>query len=245
MQNASIPKCDPNLVPDVLGSFAKSNKIWAGTQKKGVGPAIIGEPSYSDHVTQARKTEFCLTREIPIPPEILNSSEWISSAPHDEIISFRNTQYSSIQQLVHDAAPAQAGWENLSPQVLRPATERFQAVAFHQLLIHFNLGGVRWVGQFVHGFPTSGIIIQEGVFPTSDKPLHPPIRLKQIWKSPTKRFKERARSSGFKNAQPLRGEALTQVSKGWLEGPREIPPNGTVAGFDQTKFNFAFRIGAE
>ena len=46
MQNAIIPKFDPNLVPDVrvrvdynddlyLGSFEKSNKIWAGAQKKG------------------------------------------------------------------------------------------------------------------------------------------------------------------------------------------------------------------
>ena len=46
MQNASIPKFGPNLVPDVrvrvdynddlyLGSFERSNKIRAGTQKKG------------------------------------------------------------------------------------------------------------------------------------------------------------------------------------------------------------------
>ena len=56
---------------------------------------------------------------------------------------------------------------------------------------------------------------------------------------------ERARSSGLKNAQPLCGEALTQISKGWLEGPYEVAPNGAVTGFDRTKFNFAFRFGAE
>ena len=32
---------------------------------------------------------------------------------------------------------------------------------------------------------------------------------------------------------------------GWLEGPYEIPPNGTVACFDQTRFNFPFRFGVE
>ena len=69
MQNASVPKFDPNLVPDVrvradynddlqLGSFGKSNKIWAVAQKKGVTPEILGKPSYSDHVTHALSAEF-------------------------------------------------------------------------------------------------------------------------------------------------------------------------------------------
>ena len=37
-------------------------------------------------------------------------------------------------------------------------------MAFRRLLSHFNLGGDRWIGQFAHGFPTPGIISQEGVF---------------------------------------------------------------------------------
>ena len=212
--------------------------------EKGVWPEITGKPSYSDHVTHALTTEFCLTKEILTPPEIITSSEWISSTPQSEILSFRSTQYEAIQ-LVRDAAPTQAVWGNLTRQALMPATEKFQADACHQLLSHFDVGGDRWIGQFAHGFPTSGILIQEGVFPSSDKPIPPPIHLKQIWQSPTKMFKERARSSGFKNAQPLWGEALTQVSKGWLEGPREVSHNGAVACFDRTKFNFAFRFGGE
>ena len=187
MQNASIPKFDPNLVPDVrvrvdynddiyLGPFEKSNKIWTGTQKNGAAPEIPGEPSYYDHVTKALQTEFCLSKEIPIPPEIVDSSEWISTTPHDEILSFWKTQFSALQQLVLDAAQSQAEWTNLTHQFLKPATERCQAVAFRQLLCHFNLGGDRWIGQFAHGFPTSGIISQEGVsplrqaYPSADPP---------------------------------------------------------------------------
>ena len=107
MQNAPIPNFDPNLVPDVrvriyynddlyLGSFQKSNKIWGGAQKKGAIPGVIGKPSYYEHVTQALTTEFCLTKEIPIPTAIINSAEWISSTPREEILRFWETQYSDL-----------------------------------------------------------------------------------------------------------------------------------------------------
>ena len=165
-----------------------------GRSEEGVTPEILGESSYTDHVTQALSTEFPLTKEIPIPTEILSSAEWISSAPQGAILSFWKTQYVAIQQLVVDAAPTQAAWKGLTPQALWPATVKFQAAAFRQLLRRFNLGGDRWIGQFGHGFPTSGILSQEGVFPASDKPLPHPIHLKQIWKSPTTRFEERASS---------------------------------------------------
>ena len=101
------------------------------------------------------------------------------------------------------------------------------------------------MGNSPMGSPLRGIISQEGVFPNQISLFSPPIHLKQLWKSPTKRFKERAKSSSFKNAQPLRGEALTQTDKGWIEGPYEISPNATLLDFDQMKFNFAFRFGVE
>ena len=50
-------------------------------------------------------------------------------------------------------------------------------------------------------------------FPISDKPTHPPTHLKQIWKSPTKRLKERGRSSGFKNEQPHLGRGFNSCSE--------------------------------
>ena len=173
MENATIHKSDPNLVPDVrvrvdyndglhLGSFAKSNEIWAGTQKKGVAPEIPGGSSYSDHVTQALETEFCITKEIPIPPETIGSSEWISTTPRGEILCFRKSQFPALQKHVLDATQSQAVWTNLTPQVRKPATGRFQAVDSTQLLIHFNLGGDRWIGQFAHGSPLRGLSVWWG-----------------------------------------------------------------------------------
>ena len=131
MRNAYIPKFDPNLVPDVrvmvdynddlhLGSFEKSNKVWAGTQKKGAAPEITGKPSYSEHATQSIETEFRLTKEIPIPRNY-NLIGVVSSDPQGEIPSFWSTQYAAIQQLVHDAVPTQAVWRGLT---LRPSGRR-------------------------------------------------------------------------------------------------------------------------
>ena len=37
-------------------------------EEEGAAPVIPGKPSYYDHVTQELQTEFCLTKEIPIPP---------------------------------------------------------------------------------------------------------------------------------------------------------------------------------
>ena len=99
--------------------------------------------------------------------------------------------------------------------------------------------GIRpWIPHFGDNQSGRGLPPQISLFP-------PPIRLKHLWKSPTKRFKERAKSSGFKNAQPLRGEDLTHTTKGWVERPYEISPNGTLLDSDQMKFNFAFRFGVE
>ena len=83
---------------------------------------------------------------------------------------FWEHQYAAIQQLVLDAAPTQAVWENLTTHALWPAAEKFQAVAFHQLLSRFDLGGDRWVGKFARGFPTSGILSQGGVCPSQTNP---------------------------------------------------------------------------
>ena len=41
------------------------------------------------------------------------------------------------------------------------------------------------------------------------------------------------------------GEALTQISKGWLEGPFEIYTNGSVEGSEGDRFNAAFMFGVE
>ena len=59
------------------------------------------------------------------------------------------------------------------------------------------------------------------------------------------RFQERAKNSGFKNAEPLWSEALTQVQEGWLSEPIPISPSGDVVGFSVGDVNLAFRFGVD
>ena len=106
------------------------------------------------------------------------------------------------------------------------------------------MGGGRWITQLIHGFPTCGVISQEGVFPPTQK-AKPPIPLSILWGSSKQRFQERSQNSGFKNAEPLWPDALNQVQEGWLSDPIPILPSGDVVGFSVGEANLAFRFGVD
>ena len=86
------------------------------------------------------------------------------------------------------------------------------------------------------------MLSQEGIFPPSEMPKGP-APISTIWKTSVKRFKERARASGFKNAQLLWDEALSQVKEGWLSDPLEFNNEGDITYFSSGETNAAFRFG--
>ena len=250
-----IPEFNPNLDWSItkhidcnddlnLGSFEQSKKVWAGTQKKGVNPDIQDATDYLGHIFKAVKADFPLTQPIAIPSEIKESLEWISTTPKEEVLKFWEGQFARLTRLFEQSASTQAKWDEAIPNELRGGACRIATVPLLALMRHFSLGGDRWVTQLVHGFPTCGIISQEGVFPTTQK-SKPPIPLSILWKSSKKRFQERAKNSGFKNAEPLWSEALTQVKEGWLSEPIPISPSGDVVGFSVGEVNIAFRFGVD
>ena len=185
--------------------------------KAGDYPTFTAE-SYLDHIAQAVLQDSPLGASIPLPPEVMASVGWISTTDPLTARSFWSDQLVSLRRLVQDASFTQEQWFSSIPFELRGAQSRFCSVAFHQLLRHFDLGGDRWVSQFIFGFPTVGSFSQEGVFPLSEK--HPsPSPVSSIWRSSVKRFKERARSSGYRFSQELWDEAMSQVASGWLIEP--------------------------
>ena len=93
-------------------------------------------------------------------------------------------------------------------------------------------------------FPDYGVMSQVGVFAHSDK-AEPPIPPQMLWANSSKRFHERACRSGFKNALPLWGDAISQVHLGWLSDPIPIDDSGRAHGFSLEGANFAFRFGVE
>ena len=69
---------------------------------------------------------------------------------------------------------------------------------------HFDLGGDALIRQFVFGFPTTGFLSQSGVFQVPNK-AKPPLPDASIWNSSVKRIRERARASGYRNADAMWG----------------------------------------
>lgn len=122
------------------------------------------------------------------------------------------------------------------------AQARSQAVAFHQLMRHIDLGGNLWIRRFSGAFLRQGVLSQSGVFPVSDKiKLQTPVYI--IWNSSVKRCNERARASGYRNIDALWGKAIAQVREGWLGEPAEFSSGGDIEFFPCGETNAAFRFG--
>ena len=253
MKGALIPEFNPSKVPKLnyqqdcnddlrLGSFEPSRFVWAGLQRKGVSPLIEDPKDYIDHILRATRAIFPLTVDMPLPEEITESLTFLMYTEHSKIIEFWNDQILRLSELVKDSQPAQEKWNLSIPTEIKGAQKKFKAVAFHQLLDHFSLGGDRWISQFTFGFPTTGVFSQEGVFPNSEKSKGP-APISTIWKTCKKRFRERARASGFKNSKVLWDEALEQVKEGWLSQPVEFSDEGDIPFFPLGETNAAFRFG--
>ena len=253
MEKARIPNFNQSKAPKMfyqqdcnddlnLGSFIQSKTIWAGLQRKGVSPLITDPQNYIDHILKATRAIFPLSADIPIPQEIQDSLEFIMHGDPGAVVKFWDDQLMRLQSLTREAQPLQERWNDLIPPEIRGAQKKFKSVAFHQLLCHLSLGGDRWISQFIFGFPTTGVLSQEGIFPPSDMPKGP-APISSIWKTSVRRFKERARASGFKNAQVLWDEALSQVKEGWLSDPFEFDNEGNISQFPLGETNAAFRFG--
>ena len=253
MKRAAIPCFKPEVVPPpspcesynddlVLGCFTKNDLTWAGTQKKGTSPMIEHSLDYLDHIRQACAKNFPLSADVELPQEINDSLDWLMSTDNETIITFWDEQLAKLEYLVQECHQAQEHWFTATPLAIKGAQSRFQAVAFHQLLHHFGLGGKNWIRQFIFGFPTTGFLSQTGIFPASPK-AKPPLPTTAIWRSSLKRFRERSRSSGLRNAEALWAEATAQVKEGWLSPPAVFSANGDIEFFPQGATNAAFRFG--
>ena len=90
--------------------------------------------------------------------------------------------------------------------------------------------------------PNSGDFQPTRGSPSSGK-AKPPIPIQTIWGSAEKRFRKRAKSSGFKNADQLWSDALNRTKEGWLNGPRDISSAGDIDILGKGNAYIAFRFG--
>ena len=220
--------------------FAKSNACWAGEQRKGIQFSIPDATSKTDFVFRAMAEPFHLADEIPLPSEVKASLDFIKNTAPDKIRRFWKAQLRRLRLLTRAAAPAQAVWDALIPDFIRPAAGKLKTVTISHLLHQFGLGGQSWIKQFIYGFDIVGTFSQEGLFPV-DPRVKPPLPTESIWEDCAGRFRTRAAASGFKYAEELWSEALDQCSKGWLAPPVPLDADGRPFGYEG-RVNNAFRF---
>ena len=227
-----------------LGTFTPSKFTWAGEQRKGLDCHITESTDIDDHTRKALDLEFFLSKPVPLPAEIRESLEFIRGAETNDVADFWTKQLMMVRKVVDDAKTIQQQWEDQIPNKEDRRPPSLRTVALLHLMKNFDLGGDRWIRQFVFGFPIIGELEQTGVYPRDDSKKGPdPID--GIWKDNLKRFQTRARASGVLNAQLLWNEAMTQVDKGWLAAPLPVDPKGNVATYNKGEVVVAFRFGVD
>ena len=100
----------------------------------------------------------------------------------------------------------------------------------------------KWVKHFCPGLPTTGALSQEWVSTSSGKTPHA-TPLTALWWAPATRFRQRARASGFRNADALVADAMGEVAQGWLIVPPEFSENGDIPFFSLCGTDASFRFG--
>ena len=226
-----------------LGSFRPSRYTWAGEQRKGIAMHIEAS-SIDDHLQKAIRADFFLSKEIPLPPEVIKSIGVIANSDPRALRAWWKLQLARVKGVVNCAADLQEIWNNSTPDYIKTSTGKLQTVALAFLLRTFDLGGGNWIKQFTFGFPIIGDLSQEGVYPR-DTSCKPALPIQDIWLGSQERFALRAKSSGYLHSQALWDEALEQVKLGWLDAPVPIDTSGNVATFEKDRVNIAFRFGVD
>ena len=130
----------------------------------------------------------------------------------------------------------------MRPPFFRSAPSSLNISLLSQLSELCGLGGSRWLGNYIKGFPITGAICQSGVFPLTLKPDNPhPINTADLLEGAIDRFKTRS-ARRPPHSQILWEEALTQVSSGWLDSPRLLNSSGRFGDSPSIPIVNAFRF---
>ena len=176
----------------------------------------------------------------------MKALDLMAHTPSTRISSFWEEQLSRLENLVKDSSETQQRWNNLIPVEIKPAAGKLQLPALMSLMLQNNLGGSRWLQQFLFGFRLTGTLSQKHVFPQKDKLLgKKPRELAKIAKTNEARYTDRASKAGYKNAPKLWAEAMEQSKAGWLTEPFALSTKGQPYTLKDSNLNIAFRFGVE
>ena len=139
-----------------LRSFLPSKYTWAGEQRKGSTCHITNSTDAIDHAKKAMGLEFFLAKPAPLPVEIQESISFIKKVGGETAMAFWNDQLQKVKQIVVHARETQLTWEAAFPLTGNAKPPSLRTVALLHLMKCFDLGGDRWIKQFIFWLPHCG-----------------------------------------------------------------------------------------
>ena len=109
---------------------------------------------------------------------------------------------------------------------------------------HCGISGQKWLDQFACGFPITGVLSQKYTSELTH-PGHDLLTRSDLYRSASRRFRDRAARSVYKNRAKFWDEAMTQHTQCWLEALIPLNSDGRPTTWRPKRFNIACRIGVE
>ena len=224
-----------------MDCFTPSKTVWAGEQRRGPHFNIVGASSHTDHVHRAMAEPFHLADDIPLPADVMEAVTFLNGTADSAIRTRWADQLDRLARLDEACDPLQRLWNSHIPPELAKVTGPIRSVTLLHLMSQLQMGGDRWLKQFIYGFRVRGTFSQSGIFPIDPK-ISPPPRSDTFLDDAADRFASRAKASGFLHIYHLWSEAMSQVTDGWLTDPFPIQADSDFFEVKADGRNIAFRF---
>ena len=163
----------------------------------------------------------------------------------EHILKFLDAQLDRLGDLARDSSLLESAWRGMIHAQIAPAAGRVKPNTLTALAPQCNLGDRVWLQHFLFGFKLVVDLPQHRCYAIRNKEARKtPLPLERVLRSPSARFSDRDAKSGSKNAQVLRGEAISQQKKGWLTSPFELgaPKDPFTLSCRKLKASFLFGV---
>ena len=201
----------------------------------------LGAESREGFVEKAMRQNSPFSERSPIPLTVRRSINLLASNSHDDIRQFWDRQICLLRRLVEERKSRSDSWYSRAPPELKNSHRRFPLDIWATLMGLFELGGSKWLDQFVFGFSISGELSQRFAFPPSAVKLPAQLSRGEVFLSAPARFQKRCKRAPPMAAE-LWEEALEQVRAGWLEPPRSLSTEGKFCDEPLKPLNPTFRF---
>ena len=167
------PKREASYNDDInFPLYESSLRSCAGAQRKGIRDEHPDASNVHEHVVCALLGPFFMAQSTPLPPSTFRAVDFLAGSCSLAVSAFWQEQIGALERLVGDQEGVAAKWDAFRPAVLRPL-EPMNVLLLDFLMRRFNIGGPKWIGQLIYGFPITGTLSHDSTYPRNEKAPHP------------------------------------------------------------------------